>query len=156
MLASSCPQEVAERKRKGLMVGGTDHSWSDTTQSHHTASHVSIPASAGSEYSSMLDYQNQEHGLSEYKTVILGSLKKNMAQKVEELKKAKESAEEPAGDSGVYAAEDKFGSYSDSGSKKVIGEQSAVLCTSQSSCCCTSRVLRCMLCCLLYSGGAGE
>lgn len=100
------------------MVGGTDHSWSDTTQSHHTASHVSIPSSAGSEYSSMLDYQNQEHGFSEYKTVILGSLKKNMVQKVKELKNTKESAAE----GGVYAAEDKFGSYSDSGSKRVTGE----------------------------------
>lgn len=103
---------MAEKKRKGLMVGGTDHSWSDPTQSHHTASHVSIPSSAGSEYSSMMDYQNQETGFSEYKTVILGSLKKKMAKKVEEIAEKR---------SDVYAADDKYGSYSDSGNKSVIG-----------------------------------
>jgi hypothetical protein len=105
---------VAEKKRKGEMLGGTDHSWSDKTQSHHTASHVSIPASADSEYSSMLDYQNQEHGFSEYKTVILGSLKKKMLEKAEELKAKKKND--------VYAADNKYGSYSDSGNKSVVGE----------------------------------
>ena len=97
-------------------MGGTDHSWSDPTQSHHTASHVSIPASAGSEFSSMLDYQNQRHGLSEYKTVILGSLKKKMAAKAEVMKEAQSK-------NAVYAADEKYGTYSDSGNKSVTGER---------------------------------
>jgi hypothetical protein len=62
----------------------------------------------------MLDYQNQETGLSEYKTVILGSLKKKMTEKAEEFAASKKS--------GVYAADEKFGSYSDSGNKSVVGE----------------------------------
>lgn len=97
------------------MVGGTDHSWSDTTQSHHTVSHVSIPASAGSEYTSALDYQNQKSGFSEYKTVILGSLKKKMAAKAEEMKAKSQQND-------VYSADQKFGSYSDSGNSSVTGE----------------------------------
>lgn len=108
-------QEVAEKRRKGQMVGGTDHSWSDPTQSHHCASHVSIPASAGSEYASMLEYQNQEHGFSEYKSVIIGSLKKKILSKAEEMKKVNSKND-------VYAADEKFGSYSDSGNNSVTGE----------------------------------
>lgn len=106
-------EEVLARKQKGQMVGGTDHSWSDPTQSHHTPSHVSIPSSAGSEYTSALDYQNQEHGFSEYKTVIVGSLKKRLSKK---------STEDKGNKGGVYASDEKYGSYSDSGNKSVTVE----------------------------------
>jgi hypothetical protein len=61
----------------------------------------------------MLDYQNQETGFSEYKTVILGSLKKKLTKKAEEIASKKND---------VYASDDKYGSYSDSGNKSVIGK----------------------------------
>ena len=109
-----CFQEVKERKRRGEMLGGTDHSWSDPTQSHHTASHVTVPTSAESEYSTMMDYQKQEHGFSEYKTVILGSLKK----KIKGKNNSKDNLEN---NSDVYAPDKKYGGYSDSGNNSVTG-----------------------------------